>query len=75
MNKQMATIGRKLAAADMKKMLGGAPGVGGSGTGQRCAQVDPCMGEYIPGGEGCCRTCCTRACLAAQQADPTCWYV
>jgi hypothetical protein len=75
MNKQMANFGRRLYAADMKKMLGGGPGVGGTGTGQRCAQVDPCGFVYIPGWEGCCCVCFTRACLAAQQADTSCWYI
>ncbi len=41
MNNQKANVGRKLSAADMKKLLGGGPGVGGSGTGQRCGAAPP----------------------------------
>ncbi len=74
MNKQMATIGRKLSTADMKKTIGGAGGVGSGGTGGfRCfPYTGPCISSYIPGGEDCCKTCCTRTCFAAQQADPVC---
>ena len=77
MNKQIKKFGRKLLAGDMKKLQGVGPSVGGTGNGSaRCApSVEPCMGVYIPGFEGCCRTCCTRACYAAQQADPVCAYV
>jgi len=76
MNKQITNFGHKLSVADMKKLQGGGPAVGGTGTGAaRCEQLDPCMAVYIQGGEGCCRTCCTRTCLMQQQSDPVCFYV
>jgi hypothetical protein len=77
MKKEMANFGRRLSVADKKKLLGGGPGVGGSGTGSglRCEQINPCGPVYIPGIIGCCCVCQTKACLIAQQADTSCWYI
>lgn len=80
MNKQIATIGRKLAAADMKKMLGGGPGVGGTGTGLRCAAPPPppkCITTYVSNGSlNCCRCCAgATACEVDRSNDPNCWIV
>lgn len=80
MKKQMAKIGRKLSTADMKKMLGGGPGMGGSGTGSaRCGAPPPrCISspfDYTFGGADCCRCCDNSPCLFARNQDPACWLV
>lgn len=78
MNKQMVSIGRKLNAADMKKLLGGGPGVGGSGTGLRCG-IPPAFPNCDVNYNGRCCTCCAgpagAACRAGREADPACWLV
>jgi hypothetical protein len=74
MNKQMANFGRRLSSADMKKMLGGGGGVGSGGTGGfKCyPYTGPCISTYTPGGQDCCKTCCSRSCYRGQQEDPVC---
>lgn len=79
MKKQMTTIGRKLATADMKKMLGGGgPGVGGTGTGLRCGTPPP-PGRCDLTFTGECCTCCAGPtgafCRAQAQQSPACYLV
>jgi len=69
MNKQLANFGRRLSTAEMKKTTGGIR----VGTGSRCYPIPgPCITTYTPGGQDCCKECCSRTCYAAQQADPPC---
>jgi hypothetical protein len=81
MNKQIAMIGRKLSAADMKKTIGGGGGVGTGGTGGfRCAAPPPppkCINTYVSNDSlNCCR-CCAGAsgCEIDRSNDPNCWFV
>lgn len=72
--KQMVNIGRRLHAADMKKLEGGIR----VGTGSfRCGlPPTPCATTYVPG--NCCDCCAGPAgalCRKIAQKDPACYLV
>jgi hypothetical protein len=79
MNKQMANFGRRLSSADMKKMLGGGPGIGGTGTGTARCGTPPAPPNCDVIYNGRCCTCCAglagAACRVGRSADPACALV
>jgi hypothetical protein len=83
MKKETVNFGRRLSAADMKKMQGGVRV--GTGSGARCG-TPPLIGcinngniaSYNPGGDDCCKCCAGAAgalCRLVAQQDPACWLV